>query len=632
MTARKKKPIENNQETFEFEAETGKILQLVIHSLYTNKEIFLRELISNASDALDKYRYESLTNNKEEQSSEPLKIKIEIDNKNNTITITDNGIGMTKQELIENLGTIARSGTQRFLEAMKDSKKPDINLIGQFGVGFYSSFMVADEVIVISKKSEGDEVWQWSSRADGKYTITREENSGNLNRGTKITLFIKDDCKEFLDKHRISHIVRIYSDHIPFPIEFTDSDQTQILNTVAALWTKQKSDITEEQYTEFYKHIAHAGDKPWMVLHNKVEGNIQYINLLFIPSAKPFDLFHPDRATRIRLYVKKVFISEQNINLIPKHLRFLRGIVDSEDLPLNISRETLQHNNIIHKINSSITKKVLNELKEKAKKEPEEFAKFWANFGAILKEGLCEGIDSTREQLLEVCHFYTTKSGDKIISLDSYISNMREGQDKIYYFSGDNLDAIKNNPQLEGFIEKGIEVILLTDSVDDFWTTVNYEYKGKELVSITRSGLNLDEITNSQSNKEEKSQTNEEDILSIIQSFKEILGDKVMDVVESKKLYSSPVCLAIREGGMDFRMERFRISQNQLPKASPKILEINTKNQLVQYVNKHKNEEKAKELALLLFEQACIIEGEAIDNPAEFARRMNGFLCGVVET
>jgi molecular chaperone HtpG len=632
MATSRKKKIDAEQtggaEVFEFGAETGKILQLVIHSLYANKDIFLRELISNASDALDKFRYAALVDDNLKDSDKPLKITITIDDKNNILTITDNGIGMNRQELIENLGTIARSGTQKFLETMTGDKKADMSLIGQFGVGFYSAFMVANEAVVISQKAGDDKAWEWRSCADGKYTVHPSESG---NSGTVIKLYIKDDCKEFLDKHRISHIVRTYSDHISFQVELIDSDGTlQVLNAGKALWTKSKSEITEEQYTEFYKHIAHAGDRPWLTLHNKVEGALQYTNLLFIPTVKPFDLFHPDRACRVRLYVKKVFISEQNMELIPRYLRFLRGVVDSEDLPLNISRETLQHNNVLRKINTSITKRVLSELKDKAKKEPEEFAKFWDNFGAVLKEGLCEGIDSARDQLLEVCHFYTTKSADKVISLDSYIENMQAGQENIYYLAGNSAESIRNSPQLEGFVKKGIEVILLTDSVDDFWTVVNHVYKGKEMVSINRTGLDIENIA-AQDNPDAEPERNSELIANTVSIFKEILGSKVLNVVASKKLSDSPVCLSVQEGAMDMRMERFLISQNQLAFASPKILEINIAHPLVKYIGEHHNSGRAAELCALLFDQACIVEGEPIANPGDFAKRLNKFLEGGID-
>ncbi|MCE3233569.1 MAG: heat shock protein 90 [Rickettsiaceae bacterium] len=616
-------------ETHQFGAETGKILQLMIHSLYANKDIFLRELISNASDACDKFRYEATTNKDLHEDPSNLGIKIIADEKAKTLTISDNGIGMNHDDLIQNLGTIASSGTQKFLEAANKDTKDVIQLIGQFGVGFYSSFMVADEVTVTSRKAGEDAAWIWSSKADGNYTISQAEQQHE--RGTTIVLHLKDDAIDFLDKHRIGHIVKTYSDHISFPVEFTDSEgEAEVLNEGSALWKKSKSEITQEQYNEFYKHVAHAGDKPWLVLHNKAEGALEYSYLLFLPSSKPFDLFHPDRATRVKLYVKRVFISEENNNLVPAYLRFLRGVVDSEDLPLNISRETLQHNNVIHKIRGAITKKVLGELKKKASDEPEEFAKFWNNFGSTIKEGLCEGIDANRELLLEVCHFHTTKSEDKIISLDKYIEGMKEGQDKIYYLAGDNLESVKHSPQLEGFLKNDIEVILLTDAVDDFWVNVNHTYKGKEIVSITRAGLDLDFIKDKKEEKKEEDKS--EDTDKILNLFKTTLGNKVFSVVESKKLADSPVCLTTQEGGMDMRMERFLVSQRQLATATPKVLEVNTSHCIVKFIGKHSTSDKAKDLIELLFDEACIIEGETITDPSAFSKRFNKFLESVLDS
>lgn len=623
MAAKKntKEHTSSHSETFEFGAQTGKILQLVIHSLYAHKDIFLRELISNASDACDKLRYEALTT-PALVNEDPLKITVTASEKDNTLTISDNGIGMNKQDLIDNLGTIASSGTQRFLEQAGNSKD-DIQLIGQFGVGFYSAFMVADKVTVISQKAGEKEAWQWESQADGAYTITPAE--AQKNNGTVITLHMREDAKDFLDKHRIKHIVRTYSDHISFPVEFTDSEgHTDTINKGAALWTRAKSDITPEQYTEFYKHIAHAGDQPWMVIHNKAEGALTYSYLLFIPSVKPFDLFHPDRMTRVKLFVKRVFISENDNQLVPQYLRFLRGVVDSEDLPLNISRETLQHNNVVHKIRTAITKRILTELKKKAQEEPAEFAKFWELFGSTIKEGLCEGIDANRELLLEVCHFQTTQTDSASISLDTYVSRMKEGQDTIYYLAGDNLHTLKNSPQLEGFRKKGIEVLLLTDPVDDFWVNVNYEYKGKALQSVSRAGVDLEEKSSdaNESNKD-KTDTTLEQTLAY---FKEILGNRVFNVVASKKLADSPVCLAAQEGGMDIRMERFLVAQKQLAHPSPKVLEVNANHPIVRYIGSHTGSDTAKDLVELLFDEACVIEGEPITDTGAFSKRFNALL------
>jgi molecular chaperone HtpG len=610
-----------NVETHQFGAETGKILQLMINSLYAHKDIFLRELISNASDACDKLRYEAITDDKIKVADE-LKIQIIADQDSSTLTVSDNGIGMNKKELIQNLGTIASSGTQRFLDNASGDAKKDFKLIGQFGVGFYSAFMAADEVTVLSCKAGGKKTYKWQSKADGNYTI---EESDEKIEGTRVILHLKDDATEFLDKHRVSHIVKTYSDHISFPVEFLEKNENPvILNEGSALWTKSKSDITSEQYNQFYKHVAHAGDTPWMIIHNKAEGVIEYTNLLFIPSVKPFDLFHPDRATRVKLYVKRVFISDENNKLVPEYLRFLRGVVDSEDLPLNISRETLQHNNIIHKIRTAITKRILGELKKKAEQDPAEFTKFWENFGATLKEGLCEGADANRELLMEVCHFKTTKSDDKLVTLDNYLKNMSADQDKIYYLAADSIEAAKNSPQLEGFLKKNIEVVLLTDPVDDFWVNVNHEYKTKELVSITRAGLDIDDSDKDKINKTKKEPA--QDVKDTIAYFKEILGDKVFDVVESKKLSDSPVCLTTQEGGMDMRMERFLIAQKQLIKATPKIMEINSDHNIIKFIGKNTNSDKARDLVELLFDEACIIEGETINDTNAFSKRFNNFL------
>lgn len=624
---------ENNSpiETHEFGAETGKILKLMIHSLYGNKEIFLRELVSNSSDACDKLHYESLTNSKLIEEGTEFKIVISVDKHSRILTIRDNGIGMNKEDLIKNLGTIASSGTQKFLENIaSNDNKDNMQLIGQFGVGFYSSFMVADDILVQSRKAGEKESWAWSSVGEGDFKIQQSEEEFPV--GTAIKLHIKEDCKEFLEKHRISHIVRTYSDHISYPVEFfeevdenKDLEEVEVINSGSALWSRSQKEISQEQYTEFYRHISHSGDEPWLTLHNKVEGNLEYTNLLFVPSRKPFDLFHPDRKTRVKLYVKRVFISEEGVDLIPAYLRFVQGVVDSQDLPLNISRETLQHNAMISKIRSSLTKKIIGELKKKADKKPEEYKNFWNDFGAVLKEGLCEGIDVDKEKLLEICRFSTTKSSNEIIGIDAYIENMQEGQDKIYYLIGDNIESLRNSPQLEGFKKKNIEVLFLNDAVDDFWVNTTHEYKGKEIISITRAGLNLEESDNEQ---EKETQSDEQKVNSknAIEFLKEELKGKVFDVIESTKLSESPVCLSSQEGAMDMRMERFLKSQNQLPSATLKILEINSKNPIIKYIGNNNTSDKAKELAHLLFDQACIIEGEQIANPNDFTKRLNEFL------
>ncbi len=617
----KKKSLSTNTEKHDFGAETSKILQLMIHSLYAHKDIFLRELISNSSDACDKIRYNAVTNPELLSDNEELKIKIIVNDKAKTLTISDNGIGMNKQDFIDNLGTIASSGTQKFMAANKNESNDNLQLIGQFGVGFYSAFMVADKVTVTSRKVGETKTWQWESQGDGSYEISELEETQD--RGTSVTLHLRKDQGQFLDRHKIKHIVTTYSDHISFPIELINSDKTaEVINKGTALWARAKSDITTEQYNEFYKHIAHAGDEPWMVLHNKAEGNLEYLSLLFIPSRPPFDLFHPDRMTRVKLYVKRVFIAEQNIDIIPKHFRFLRGVIDSEDLPLNISRETLQHNNTINKICNNIVKKVLSELKKKAKSDAAEFEKFWNNFGATLKEGLCESVDPNRQALLEICHFRSSKYKDKLITLDQYIEEMPKDQKTIYYAIGDNVKILLESPQLEGFINNDINVLLLTDHVDDFWVNTMHEYNGKEFTPITRAGLDI----KPKENEKNDNIPSQDSLDKLVAFVKETLKGKVLDVKISKKLSSSPVCLTVQEGGMDIRMERFLLGQKQLASPSLKILELNPEHKVIKFLSENLNSDESKDLAEILFDQACIIEGEQIYDTLAFTKRFNKFL------
>jgi molecular chaperone HtpG len=632
-------------ETRKFDAEVGKILHLMIHSLYTNKDIFLRELFSNASDACDKLRYQALTKPELLSENSNLRVTIIPDEKAGTLTITDNGIGMNREELIDNLGTIARSGTQRFAELLTGDSKKDVQLIGQFGVGFYASFMVADKVIVISSKAGESEGYRWESDGTGEFTVSNAE--GTPPRGTEITLHLREDAKDYLDKHRIKHIATTYSDHIALPIILVEDGKEETLNKASAMWMRSKSDITDEQYQEFYKHISHMGDKPAITIHQKAEGALEYTTLLYIPSVKPFDLYHPDRARRVKLYVKRVYITDEGIDLIPTHLRFLRGVVDSEDLPLNISRENLQHNATIHRIKKALTKKVYQELKTKAEKEPEVFTQFWENFGAAFKEGLCDALED-RDAIFEVCRFYTTKSQDKPISLDEYISRMKPEQKHIFYLTGDSIKSMMNSAQIEGFLDKDVEVLLLTDSVDDFWVNVNNDYKEHEFRSVTRAGIDLDHLEeeeNTEDNigkttkeilegKKEKEQAKESALPDahkrLIEFFRETLKDKIANVQISTKLKTSPVCLAVGEFGMDIRMERFLVEQKQLPKASAKILEINPNHPIIAAIGKaieqDKHDAKSEEAAKLLFERACIVEGEPIPDPSGFSARFDKVL------
>lgn len=611
----------NQTETKAFSAEIGKVLNLMIHSLYTNKDIFLRELISNSSDACDKLRYLSQVDSKF-KAPESFAIEISVDKDKRLITIRDNGVGMNKEDLIDNLGTIAKSGTEQFLKQMTGDVKKDSMLIGQFGVGFYSSYMIADYVELTSCKADEDKAYVWSSKGDGMYEIG--EASGEVVKGTTITLHIKEGNDEYLDRFRIKHIVKSYSDHIAIPIYYLEDNDTKTqVNSSSALWTRLKSDITEEQYLEFYKNISFGGDTPWLTMHNKNEGAVEFTNLLFIPATRTFDLFHPDRKRRVKLYIKRVFITDENVDIIPHYLRFLRGVIDSEDLPLNISRETLQHSSTVEKIKGAVTKKVLGELKKKIYDARSEYEIFWKNFGAAFKEGLCESLPNG-EQLMEVCLFYSYLK-DRYITLDEYIADMGSDQKNIYYLSGDNIDKLKASPQIEGFVNKNIDVLLFVDSVDDFWVSANHEYKEKDLKSVTRSKIDLEDENDQV--KDEKTSEEIESNEALLSYFKSILKDSVKDVVISKKLSSSPVCLVVDDNALDIRMERFLIEQKQLAKSSAKILEINPKHIIVQKIAQNLNNDSRKELnenlVELLFDQACIIEGEEVKDASGFAKRFS---------
>jgi molecular chaperone HtpG len=634
-TARKKTTdatTETQGKTLPFNAEISKVLKLVIHSLYTNKDIFLRELISNASDACEKLRYVALTKPETLQDSPDLKIRIHADEKNKTLTITDTGIGMDEDDLVNNLGTIAKSGTEQFFEQLTGDSRKDASLIGQFGVGFYSAFMVADKVEVRTRKAGSDTGLLWESAGEGEFTIAPLDRDATP-RGTSITLHLRKDAEKYLDKFKLQHIVGVYSDHISFPIEYKaeEGDATEVINEGSALWTRNKSDISEEQYREFYHHVGHTADEPFLTMHNQVEGKLSYTNLLFIPTIRPFDLFHPDRRRRVKLYVRRVFITDENADLIPHYLRFLRGIVDSEDLPLNISRETLQDNPMLAQIRESITKRVLSELKRKAAQDAEAYARFWGSFGSVLKEGLCEGIHN-KEPLLEVCRFYSTHSdGDTLTSLDDYIARMKDGQESIYYITGDRVDALRQSPQLEGFAKNGIEVLLLNDHVDDFWVTVVQKFKGKGFRNVLNAGAELEQLTGEQNSENAQDEpATPEGILDVVSALKTLFGEQVLDVRTTAKLTESPVCLAVEEGMMSMRMERFLVEHKQLPTASARILEINPEHPIIcGLAEKLKNGAKPQDIedtAWLLLDQARIIEGEELSDPAAFTRRINALI------
>ena len=622
----------SNEQQFNFDVEVGKILNLMINSLYTNKDVALRELVSNASDACDKLRYLAAQNPNLLQDE--LKISITTDKQKKLLIIMDNGVGMNREELIQNLGTIARSGTENFVKSLTGDKQKDVQLIGQFGVGFYSSFMIADKVEVLSRKFDEEKTFKWESDGSSNFKISESEEA--LNRGTKITLHLKENAADFCDRFHIKHVIQTYSDHINFKIEFIPENleagaKIETINSASALWVKDKSEITPEQYQSFFKHISHLPGDPFMVIHNKAEGLVSYTNLLFVPATKPFDLFHPDRKTSVKLYVKKVFISEE-LNLVPSCLRFLRGLVDSDDLPLNISRENLQHSLVLDKIRKSLVNKVLSELKKKAAESEEEYLKFWNNFGAVLKEGLCESSEF-REKIFEICRFYSSKSPEKLISLADYLDRIKPGQDKIYFLTGETVDKIKSSPQLEVFLQKDVEVLFLIDAVDEFWVTVAMPYKEKEFCSINRHDVDLENIEKSEKNSTEKEEI--KDVTSsnfegLIGFIKETLGDKIKDVRISKKLTGSPVCLAVDAGSMDIRLERFLLEQKQIQAGTTKIFEINPSNKIIKDLNENYSDETKKIAAQdkieTLFDLACIIEDEPIKDAKDFSRRLQGLM------
>ncbi|WP_299085391.1 molecular chaperone HtpG [uncultured Ruegeria sp.] len=609
------------KETFSFQTEVGQLLDIVAGSLYSNREVFLRELVSNASDACDKLRYAALTD-ASLAPSEDFAITLEIDAKTKTLSISDNGIGMNHADLLETLGTIAKSGTSAFIEALKADDKDNPGLIGQFGVGFYSAFMVASRVEVVTRKAGESEARLWSSDGKGEFSIEPTERVTN---GTTVTLHLKKDAKEFADEARIRHIIKTYSEHINFPVKLGEDT----LNSAEALWTRPAKDISEEQYTEFYRHCSHAFDAPWNVMQNKVEGTLNHTSLLFVPSTQPFDLFEPERKSHVKLYVNRVFISETTKDLIPAYLRFLRGVVDSQDLSLNVSREMLQTDPQLTKIKTSITKKVLSELKKKATKAPDEYATFWGNFGAVLKEGLVEDA-ALRDRILEICRFASTAVGD-LTSLADYVARMKEGQEAIFYIAGEDPAKLVQSPHLEGFKAKGVEVLLLSDHVDEFWLQHITEFDGKPFRSITRGTADLDEIKADEAQPEED-KPEEADLSALIAAFKAELGEAVKDVRPSKRLTDSPVCLIADDGDMDVNLERLLKRHGQLQHGAPRVLELNPSHAIVTKLADRATQENVsddnllKDAAHLLLDQARIVEGEAPIDPSAFAQRMGSVL------
>ena len=618
-----------------FEADTGKILDIVINSLYSEREIFVRELISNASDAIDKKKYLALTNKSINDTSDPFEIKIEVNSKENTIKISDNGIGMDEEDLINSLGTIARSGTKAFLEQFnksKDDKKEDVNLIGQFGVGFYASFMVADKVEVLSKKAGTDKSWKWISDGKSGYNIEKGEKT---NSGTELILHLKKDAKEFLEGTRIQFVVRKYSDHISYPVKMLEVSKKdakeETINEASALWTRAPKDIKEKQYEDFFSHIGAGFGKPLLTMHNNTEGTVSYTNLLCIPSSKPFDLFNPDRKSSLKLYINRVFITDKCDNLIPAYLRFVKGIVDTQDIDLNVSREMLQNNPAVAKISKSLVGKILRELKKIADKDKAKYIQFWNEFGQVLKEGLYEDLER-KDTLLELARF-SNNENDDLISLEDYVNAMDKNQKDIYYIAADTKSQALSSPHLEGFKSKGIKVLVMADPIDQFWLSMAGQFKEKNFVSITQGEIDLDNIKSDKKdpkNKDTKKDDVDKRFTNLIAHLKASLGQNVKDIRLTSKLTDSPACLVADKGDMDVAMENLMKQRDPNYQGAPRILEINPEHALVEKMNKLLSDKKHNNLVddagTLLFEQARMMEGKLPSDPTKFAKIMNNFL------
>lgn len=632
------------QETLNFEAQVPQLLRLLADSIYSNPEIFLRELISNASDAIDKARYESLANKEayKKEAHQEAKIKVTFDKDKKTITISDTGIGMNKQELIDNLGTIARSGTQDFINKLSEakSKQESMNLIGQFGVGFYSSFVVADKVTVRTRRAghSPSEGFCWESAGEGSYTLTPIQKE---NYGTDITLHLKADKEEFLDEYRLRTIIKHYSDHISVPIvmmvkeapseeESNSADdkkpavmKEEVINQAKALWTQRKSDITEEQYIEFYKHISHAFEGPLGWAHNHVEGKLSYISLLYVPKHAPFDLMHPDASHGLKLYVQRVFIMDKAAQLMPRYLRFVQGVVDSNDLPLNISREILQVNAVVDKIKSGCVTRVLGLLEAMAEKKQDKYKDFWKAFGAVLKEGIGEDY-ANKDRIAKLLRFSSTHSDspEQTVSLDDYISRMKDKQDKIYYITAEGFAAAKNSPHLEAFRKRGIEVLLLSDRVDEWMTAHLTEYEGKPLQSVAKGRVDFSDDEVSKEEKEKQKQA-EDEFAGVVKHFKDVLGDNIKDVRLTDRLTDSPACLVADEADMGGNLQRLLRSAGQPVPTFKPILELNPTHPILGRLKDEQDDDRFKEWVHVLFDQALLAEGGQLEDPATFVKRLN---------
>ena len=639
--------VEAHKETLEFKAEVSQVLDLVIRSLYSNKEIFLRELISNASDAAEKLRFEALSDDGLYEGVGDLRIRVTVDKEAGTLTVSDNGIGLSRQEVVETIGSIASSGTRRFFEHLTGDQAKDTQLIGQFGVGFYSAFIVADKVTLISRRAGlgAEHGVHWESDGHGSFTLETVERAA---RGTDVILHLKEVEKEFLEPWRLRSIISKFSDHIAIPVEMLKehyeppkeegeaaekeepkAPEWEQVNRGTALWMRNKADVTEEEYQEFYKHLSHDFEPALSYVHNRVEGTNEYTALLFVPKKAPWDLWDRDQKHGIKLYVRRVFIMDQADKLLPHYLRFVKGVVDSDDLPLNVSRELLQHNRKIDTIRQANIKRVLGLLETLAKDEPEKYQEFWKEFGRVLKEGPGEDF-ANRERLGGLFHFATTHtdSNDQTETLDGYIERMKEGQDKIYYITADSPAAARHSPHLEVFRKKGVEVLLLSDRVDEWLVNHLHEYKGKHLQSITKGDLDLGKLADS----EEKAKTEQaaKEHGTLLERLKTALGERVDKVRPSARLVDSPACLVVGEYDMSANLARVLKAVGQDAPQQKPTLEVNLDHPLVKRLESEDNETRFTDLGLILFDQAQLAEGGQLDDPAAFVGRLNSLMMNVM--
>lgn len=636
----------SNSETFGFQTEAKQLLQLMIHSLYSNREIFLRELISNASDAIDKLRFQAISEPDLLRDGADFEVTITFDNHGKTLTVTDNGSGMTRQEVIEQLGTIAKSGTAEFLTHLTGDQQKDATLIGQFGVGFYSSFIVAEEVEVLTRSATEAAGTRWVSRGEDEFSV---EEIADLPRGTSVTLHLRSDADEFADGYRLRNIVRRYSDHIGVPVKMlkeqpagvdADADKDsaaaefETVNAAKALWTRSRSDIEDDEYNEFYKHVSHDFQDPLTWSHNKVEGKLEYTSLLYIPASAPFDLWNREAPRGLKLYVQRVFIMDEAEQFLPLYLRFIKGVVDSNDLPLNVSRELLQQDERVVSIRNALTKRVLNMLDTMASKESENYQKFWDEFGEVLKEGAGEDFNN-REALCKLLRFSSTvdAAAEKHVSLDAYIERMVDGQDKIYYIVAETSENAKNSPHLEVFRKRGIEVILLFDRIDEWLMSSLAQYSEKSFQDVMRGDLALPERDTKEDDSDDAEEADQDEAKAtsvLTERIKTVLGERVEEVRPSERLTDSPACLVLGEFAMGAQMQRIMEASGQaMPQAKP-IFEYNVEHPLVARLDNETDEDRFHDLLLILFDQASLAEGTALTNASEYVTRLNRLLLSLL--